>query len=574
MGLRAILFLGCFILTSALGAVYVFFPQVFYVINLSATDFVLKSSMRAEPETEVIIVEIDEASLKSYGQWPWPRYLLADLLKKIAKAEPAAVGVNIVFAERDRTSPIVWQQTLKNKYGYTIDTTEIPAELVDNDIYLSNVLSNGPFVLGYEFLFNEKNGGPYQCELKPVPLLVKGKSSPQRTDIPLHQAEGVICNYDVLAGSVARAGFLNGSVDKDGILRRLPLLIGYQGEVFPSFALAVLMEYFNHDLLVYDDSTAQVPQFSLLQRRFLLDIHGNYILDAPKQSNLGILSAVDILEGKTATDVLKNKIVLVGLAASGLSQTFPTLFSSTTSFLELHRCSIESLLTERMTIRPEYFRNIELAVSLVLMLGMVFCISSFTTFWSSILCAMSIIMLWVLCMSVQSTFGYLFSPLLPSLTLLANICLGLLLRFQYFQTEARLQAGAALNQLKSSEHSLQSILRTIPDIVFRLDPNGRIIYISQAVSAYVDSPERLLGQSVFKMVAPEDLNRAQFRLNERRTGGRATRDLEICLQFSNGSSGQPGEKRFFSVSSQGIYEDNRVEADAFLGTQGIVKPMT
>ena len=63
-------------------------------------------------------------------------------------------------------------------------------------------------------------------------------------------------------------------------------------------------------------------------------------------------------------------------------------------------------------------------------------------------------------------------------------------------------------------------------------------------------------------------------MNERRTGGRATRDLEICLQFSNGTSGQDLEKRFFSVSTQGIYEDNHVAADTFLGTQGIVKDIT
>ncbi len=574
LGLKAILFLGCFILTSVLGAAYIFLPQVFQIINLNSIDVILQSSVRQEPETEVMIVEIDEASLKSYGQWPWPRSLLADLLQKIADAEPAAVGVNIVFAERDRTSPVIWQQTLKNKYGYTIDTTNIPAELVDNDIYLSNILGKGPFVLGYEFLFDGRNSHAHQCDLKPVSLLVKGQSSPRLTDINLHQARGVICNYDVLAESVVRSGFFNGAVDKDGVLRRLPLLIGYQEEVYPSFALAVLMEYFKHDVLVYDGSMAQVPGFSLLQHKFLVDMHGKYILDAFKRSDSGILSAVNVLEGKAVTEVLKDKIVIVGLTASGLSQTFPTPFSATTSFLDLHRCSIESLLAKRMTIRPEYFRHVEFGVSLVCMLGLVLCVSSLSTFWSSIICAFSIALLWTLCISIQSSFGYLFSPLLPTFSLLANICLGLLLRFQFLQTEARLQASAALNQLKTSEHSLQSILRTIPDIVFRLDPKGRIIYISQAVCAYVDSPELLLGQSVFKMVAPEDLNRAQFRMNERRTGDRATRDLEICLQFSNDSSGQAGEKRFFSVSSQGIYEDNKVSSEAFLGTQGIVKDIT
>ena len=109
--------------------------------------------------------------------------------------------------------------------------------------------------------------------------MTKGQSSSQLKDIYLHQAKGIICNYEVIGQSVDRAGYLNGAVDKDGILRRLPLIIGFNEAVYPSFALAVLMEYFNHDVLVYNDSTVQVPEFSLLQKKFLVDRNGRYILN-------------------------------------------------------------------------------------------------------------------------------------------------------------------------------------------------------------------------------------------------------------------------------------------------------
>lgn len=132
----------------------------------------------------------------------------------------------------------------------------------------------------------------------------------------------------------------------------------------------------------------------------------------------------------------------------------------------------------------------------------------------------------------------------------------------------------ALTQLKSSEHSLDSILKTIPDIVFRLDSKGRIIYMSPAIASYVDNPALLQGQSIFQLVSPEDLNRAQFRMNERRTGVRATRDLEISLQFKDFAAETKDGKRYFSVSTQGIYENNNISSDNFLGTQGIVKDIT
>ena len=156
----------------------------------------------------------------------------------------------------------------------------------------------------------------------------------------------------------------------------------------------------------------------------------------------------------------------------------------------------------------------------------------------------------------------------------ANGCIFLLLRFHYFQTEAKDQAGHAISLLKTNEASLQSIMKTIPDIVFRLDIKGRIIYVSPSVRKYIKDPGLLLGKSIFSLVAPEDLDRAQFRLNERRTGERATRDLEIRLRFPKDQESTEEKDLFFSVSSQGIYQDNDPVAGSFLGTQGIVKDIT
>lgn len=60
----------------------------------------------------VVIVDIDEASLNSLGQWPWPRTLVAKLVDQITTAGAAAIGFDVVFAEPDRTSPAVLADTM------------------------------------------------------------------------------------------------------------------------------------------------------------------------------------------------------------------------------------------------------------------------------------------------------------------------------------------------------------------------------------------------------------------------------------------------------------------------------
>ncbi len=122
--------------------------------------------------------------------------------------------------------------------------------------------------------------------------------------------------------------------------------------------------------------------------------------------------------------------------------------------------------------------------------------------------------------------------------------------------------------LKASEERLASILRVSPDIIYRLDPEGRIQYVSAAVAEYGWSPEELLGASIFDLVHPDDRDRARHRLDERRTGLRRTRFFEARLQAKGG-----GPAKTFLVDAEGVWGDSGSGA-AFLGTQGTARDVT
>jgi PAS domain S-box-containing protein len=171
--------------------------------------------------------------------------------------------------------------------------------------------------------------------------------------------------------------------------------------------------------------------------------------------------------------------------------------------------------------------------------------------------------------------GYVFSPLLPMVTVLLGYAVLTILKTWKIQHQEKEKADEALVLLKTSESNLSSIIKTIPDIVFRLDQSGRITFISPAVTKYVGQPDHLVGRPIFDLVAPQDVEKAQFRINERRTGQRATNDLELRLSLSGASTEKKeADYRYFSISAEGIYNEDNPRTKSFVGTQGIARDIT
>jgi two-component system, cell cycle sensor histidine kinase and response regulator CckA len=190
------------------------------------------------------------------------------------------------------------------------------------------------------------------------------------------------------------------------------------------------------------------------------------------------------------------------------------------------------------------------------------------------LCFLLVGVNWIGAETIYQYYGYIFSPLLPTVSMIANFFLLTTFKFWHFQLQAKSETGNALLLLKSSETILESILRTIPDIVLRLDNSGNLTFISPAIFKYMKSNENILGRPIFDYVMPEDRDRARYKLNERRTGERATVNLEIRLLFTREDRQTEEDHRFFSVSAEGIYRENTADPQEFIGTQGIIKDIT
>lgn len=136
------------------------------------------------------------------------------------------------------------------------------------------------------------------------------------------------------------------------------------------------------------------------------------------------------------------------------------------------------------------------------------------------------------------------------------------------------------NALLESDKELKSIFKSIPDIIYRLTPDGRISFINNAVEKYGYSPDRLVGTSIFELIHPDDREKALFKINERRTGRRRTHTHEIRLlskkpiELEAGFEGGFVAEPVFLLEAEGLYESGDPDSKLFLGTQGVARDIT
>ena len=184
---------------------FIIHPTFLSFLDYKLYDQYLEKYHDSNATSVPVVIDIDEKSLAELGQWPWPRYRVAMLLKYIQAYGASAIATDIIFVEPDRTSPIVLKQQLKKEMKVDIKIEGLPPALADNDQLLAHNLKTGPFVLGVDFHTKDimKNDGvaheTMDCFIKPIKVAVLGPpGAPSPHDV-LFRATEAICPLPILA---------------------------------------------------------------------------------------------------------------------------------------------------------------------------------------------------------------------------------------------------------------------------------------------------------------------------------------------------------------------------------------
>lgn len=569
---RTIIFAGM-VLTTVIAAVYLINPSFIRFFNYKSTDAILAGSAPTPASGLIVIVDFDEQTLAQYGQWPWPRNRLSQLLQKINDLGPKSIGLDLILSEPDRTSPKNWHATIQRELGSRLDIADLPAGILDHDVILAETLKSGPYVLGFEFLFESVGNIVRPCRLHPVSVISVNSLNFSGTEYRFFKASQAVCNLDQLADSVSRSGFLNATPDSDGILRRIPLLMEYDNRIFASLALAVLMQFKDIDQIQLVQKNSNDRVIMLADKAIPIDPVGNLAINF-NSGTVPRVSAADVLNGRVMSETLEGKMVLVGFSATGLQQIYQTPGNPVFGHVDVHAKTLETLLSDTIIVRQHDFLLWETAFAMLLTIGLGLSIVRFGILGNVVISALCIIGTWQGMRMLAQSNGLLFSPFLPTTVVISNFAFLTILKTLRNQRRARQKENDALILLKTSENKLNSIIQTIPDIVFRLDASGRLTFLSPAIAKYKVSSKELTGRSIFDLVAPADKPRAAYRINERRTGKRATTNLELRLLLYDRQFREDEEPPCFSVSAEGIYRSEKPHSDTFMGTQGIIRDIT
>jgi adenylate cyclase len=333
----------------------------------------------------VVLVDVDEQSLSAVGQWPWPRYRLAALLKNLAAAAPAALGLDMFFSEPDRTSLSTIRETFRREFDLEIGLTGLPKGLEDNDAYLGHVLSGLPAAGSVILLYNLENLDT-PCNLPSLDIT----GDVDGLDLP--EATGLLCNVPPIQAGLKSSGYINTSKDADGVLRRMPLLSKYAGRYYPSLTLATLMLAANTSKLTIE-SDFFGRRLRLEDISIPLDNQGGALLrfEGPDHS-YPYVSALDVLTENFDPALLRGRIIMLGSSASGLNDLHYTALSPGFPGLEAHAVLLNNAFSGNYLREPVWSGQYALLSTLLagIAASLLFCLPGHTWTWAGLVLTLSL----------------------------------------------------------------------------------------------------------------------------------------------------------------------------------------
>ena len=351
---------GILVTLSVLSA-YVAQIEYFKRLDLRIYDRFLRHTAGGEPSDIPILIDIDEKSIFKYGQWPWPRYIIADILTKLHENGIAAVGVTFLMPTPDRTSPELLLKQLSENFGVDIPKEVFPEELYNNDDMLAKVLSRVPAVLSC-YVSDDAEGfdGAAFPDTKPPPVRIAESRAPGTPPLAdsLISGEFLIMPIPKLAKAARGIGAINAARDFDGIHRRVPLFVSHEGNVIPGLALAALA------LAAADGKTPaqftaktgdDVPEYMKLPDITIpMSRDGSLPVLFRHPNRHKIYSASDIAEGLIPREQLSGKIAFLGSTMAGLKDSRAAPFDNNYSGLQMHADIIDAILSERFIVTPAW----------------------------------------------------------------------------------------------------------------------------------------------------------------------------------------------------------------------------
>jgi serine/threonine-protein kinase len=380
----------CLLLMIAILAGMIFGFKPLLSLEYKAYDLMATLKHRAAG-IPVIIVAIDEKSLKSIGDWPWPRSYIADIINTLSKNGARIQGVSILYRNRElndgltelknfrerihQNPPIGKKQTL-NKIDRLLAQTQ--TRLNHDARLISAVRRARNVVLPLRFSLAEA-GGQISTDLSDwlklnsieigepsaaqnQPTQAAAFLSGRHLGKPI-TASQVQQPYSELSRKSGALGHTNLIADQDMITRSIPLFVRFQNREFLSLPLQIAIKYFGATI----KNIRPVSSGLYLKHIHIPTVgHHQMLIDfSGREVNVEKFSAVDVLEGKIPEKSFRHKIVLLGITAEEFTPTYKTPGQGRArSGIEIVANAVENIINRKHISRPAWSPALEILVIL------------------------------------------------------------------------------------------------------------------------------------------------------------------------------------------------------------------
>ncbi|HEX6833090.1 MAG TPA: CHASE2 domain-containing protein, partial [Rudaea sp.] len=313
---------------------------------------------RTVTETPVTIVAIDDASLAKFGRWPWPRALLAELVRKVASFSPGAIGLDIVMPEPDPLSP---ERALAHVDIGPALRAEIAA-IPSGDALLAAALRATPSVLAMVGAVS-----PTPQPLRATPIMVRSTSGDPEA---AQRAVSKVFDYPAALSSIAELtdaahGFgLISADDPQGVVRRVPLIANVNGTLVPGLAVEMWRVALGAPALRVTVADHAVQTVQIGGDAFRVDADGSARPWFSARRAERFVSAIDVMNGTVAPAVLGRTFVLIGVTGLALGDYAWTPVGKMPG-AEIHAQVLENMTLHAFLVRPAFAPFVE-ALALLL----------------------------------------------------------------------------------------------------------------------------------------------------------------------------------------------------------------
>lgn len=340
-----------------------------------------------DPSSDIAIVAIDEDSIQKLGRWPWPRSRIAALLEALKGAGPKVIGLDILLTETEENPGLGEVEALRAKFAelvaskkilqqkgvdFALEFSSSQTRLNSDEKLIAALGAAQGVVLPMYFTASASIAKPEDVPPSvsswSVSAVLNAATASYVWPVEWNKATPPLA---ALAQAASGVGHVNIEPDFDGVIRSVSPVVKYGDRYFAHFGVELVRKFYGlspQEVRVHPGRALEVGKLSVPVN----DLMKMMVSYNGPEDTFRYYSFFDVLNGKVAADVFKDKIVLVGFSALSLGDNYVTPVGPHVPGVEVIANVIENIMHQKFLLRPDWAQMAELAsiavVGLFLML--------------------------------------------------------------------------------------------------------------------------------------------------------------------------------------------------------------